>query len=271
MKSSGAELAGYLFYGDNLVDARVHARRVASIWCTSIRRSRAIKRTTFCSGRATALRRARFHQPFTPYSGEYLAVKYRHRDPDGRQYRLDNLTAPGAGSRGHPKYELMGVTRYWRYGAEKMQRLVAEGRVVQTKPGTVPQYKRYLDEMPGIAVTDAWEDIDPINSQAQERLGYETQKPEALLERIIETSTNPGDLVLDPFCGCGTTIAAAQRLGRKWIGIDIAYAAISVIRNRFKLVSDLRLPTLSVLQSLPKMRQHWPTLTRTSSSGGRSI
>lgn len=94
--------------------------------------------------------------------------------------------------------------------------------------------KRYLDEMPGTGVGNLWEDIPPVNSQAAERLGYQTQKPEALLERIIASSTNPGDVVLDPFCGCGTTIAAAHKLKRQWIGIDITYAAISVIRTRFK-------------------------------------
>jgi DNA modification methylase len=174
----------------------------------------------------------KFVQPFAPYSAGYIAVKYRYRDADGRVYRLDNLAAPGAGSRGHPTYEFMGVTRYWRYNREKMNALLAAGRIVQTKPGTVPQYKRYLDEMPGIAVGDTWEDIDPINAMAQERLGYPTQKPEALLERIISASSNEGDVVLDPFCGCGTTIAAAQRLGRRWIGIDITILAISLIRSR---------------------------------------
>jgi DNA modification methylase len=175
-----------------------------------------------------------FNQQFASYSDEYVATKYRYTDATGRKYRLDNLTAPGAGSRGHPRYEFLGVTRYWRYNKEKMQALYAEGRVIQTKPGTVPQYKRYLDEVPGIAVGDVWDDIDPINSQAQERLGYPTQKPEALLERIIAASSKPGDVVLDPFCGCGTTIAAAQRLGRNWIGIDITHLAIGLIKTRLR-------------------------------------
>lgn len=174
----------------------------------------------------------KFAQPFAPYSADYVGVKYRYRDPDGRIYRLDNLAAPGAGSRGHPTYEFMGVTRYWRYNREKMESLLAIGRIVQTKPGTVPQYKRYLDEMPGIAIGDTWEDIDPINAMAQERLGYPTQKPEALLERIITAATAEGDVVLDPFCGCGTTIAAAQKLRRGWIGIDITHLAITLIRSR---------------------------------------
>jgi DNA modification methylase len=175
-----------------------------------------------------------FHQQFAPYDPEYVRVKYRYTDPDGRLYRLDNLAAPGAGSRGHPKYELLGVTRYWRYNEEKMKALLAEGRIIQTKPGTVPQYKRYLDEMSGVALGDFWGDIDPINAMAQERLGYPTQKPEALLERIIQASSNPGDIVLDPFCGCGTTIAAAHRLGRQWIGIDVTHLAIGLIKARLR-------------------------------------
>ncbi len=175
-----------------------------------------------------------FNQPFSSYSDDYVATKYRYTDPDGRRYRLDNLTAPGAGSRGHPQYEFMGVTRYWRYNREKMEKLLAEGRIVQTRPGAVAQYKRFLDEMKGIAIGDTWDDIPAINSMAKERLGYPTQKPEALLERIINASSNPGDVILDPFCGCGTTIAAAQRLARPWIGIDITHLAITLIKTRLK-------------------------------------
>ncbi len=128
----------------------------------------------------------------------------------------------------------MGVTRYWVYGREKMERLVAEGRIVQTKPGMVPRYKRYLDEVEGVAIGDIWDDIPPIGAQATERLGYPTQKPEPLLERIIEASSNEGDLILDAFCGCGTTIAVAERLKRRWIGIDITHLAITLMRHRLE-------------------------------------
>jgi DNA modification methylase len=171
-------------------------------------------------------------QQFVPYDAAYVANKYRYRDPDGRLYRLDNLTGPGGAAKGNAHYEVMGVTRYWRYSRENMDALIRDGRIVQTKPGTVPQYKRYLDEMPGVPVSDDWDDIRPINSQAQERLGYPTQKPEALLERIILASSNPGGTVLDPFCGCGTTIAAAQKLDRQWIGIDVTHLAITLIKSR---------------------------------------
>ncbi len=177
---------------------------------------------------------ATFRQPFAPYSAQYVQEKYNLRDPDGRRYQLTSLIAPGAGSRGHPKYELMGITRYWRYNAEKMNALVAAGRVVQPSPGAVPRYKRYLDEMSGIPIGDMWDDVAPINSQAQERLGYPTQKPVALLERILAASSAEGGVVLDPFCGCGTTIEAAQKLGRKWIGIDVTHLAIGLIKIRLR-------------------------------------
>jgi site-specific DNA-methyltransferase (adenine-specific) len=183
-----------------------------------------------------------FSQQFAAYSKEYIADKYGQKGKSGRAYMLDNLTAPGAGSRGHPQYEFLGVTRYWRYNKEKMQALYKEGRVIQPSPGAVPRYKRYLDEMPGIAIGDSWDDIPPINSQAQERLGYPTQKPEALLERIIKASSNEGDLVLDPFCGCGTTIASAQRLKRRWVGIDITPLAITLIKHRLQTKFGSRIP-----------------------------
>jgi len=113
-----------------------------------------------------------------------------------------------------------------------MQKAYDEGLVVQTKLGTVPRFKRYLDEQKGRLIDDVWTDIPPIGAQAAERMGYPTQKPLKLLERIISASSNPGDIVLDPFCGCGTTVEAAERLGRKWIGIDIALRAVDIIKER---------------------------------------
>jgi DNA modification methylase len=175
-----------------------------------------------------------WNQSYEGQDNDYVDSHYSHVDPDGRRYRLDNLTGPGGAAKGNPAYEVMGVTRYWRYSRERMQSLIDAGRVVQTKPGTVPQYKRYLDESPGRPVQDIWDDLPAINSQAKERLGYPTQKPLALLERIISTSSNPGDVVLDPFCGCGTATVAAQKLGRQWIGIDITYLAIAVMRQRLR-------------------------------------
>ena len=170
---------------------------------------------------------------FTPYDETYTDDFYKHIEPEtGRRYQLDNITGPGGAAKGNPSYEVMGVTRFWRYSKVKMEELIKQGRIVQTKPGTVPRYKRYLDEMSGLPLQDVWTDIGPISSQATERLGYPTQKPEALLERMINSSCPEGGLVLDPFCGCGTTVAAAQKLNRSWIGIDITHMAITLMKKR---------------------------------------
>ena len=167
---------------------------------------------------------------FTPYSDRYIQSTYRHiEESTGRRYRLDNLTGPGGSAKGNPQYELMGVTRYWRYGQERMQKLAESGRVVQTAPGRVPAYKRYLDEMPGVALQDIWADIA---QPRKERTGYPTQKPLALLERIIKASSDPGDVVLDPFCGCATALVAADRLQREWAGIDLSPLAIKLVDER---------------------------------------
>jgi len=128
----------------------------------------------------------------------------------------------------------------WRYSKETMAKLDAEGRIWYPDDKTKrPRLKRYLDEMRGNLTTTVWTDINPINSQAQERLGYPTQKPLALLERIMRASSNPGDWVLDPFCGCGTAIAAAQKLNRHWIGIDITHLAISLQKYRLQDAFDI--------------------------------
>jgi len=164
---------------------------------------------------------------------EKTAGKYMHRDADGRVYRLSDLSNPNP-DRPNLTYEFLGVTRVWRWTRDRMQAAYDAGLVIQTRPGSVPQLKRYLDEQRGRPITDVWTDIGPLNSQALERLGYPTQKPLALLERIIEMSSNPGDTILDPFCGCGTAIAAAQRLGRRWIGIDITHLSIALQKYRLE-------------------------------------
>lgn len=172
---------------------------------------------------------------FVPYDlnrlDEKTAGKYSHRDEDGRLYQLDNLINPNP-DRPNLTYEFMGITKVWRWTKERMLEAYKKGLVVQPSPGAVPRLKRYLDEQRGRPLGDVWSDIPPINSQAAERLGYPTQKPEQLLERIIKLSSNPGDVVLDPFCGCGTTVAAAQKLGRSWIGIDITHLAITLMKKR---------------------------------------
>lgn len=171
--------------------------------------------------------------PYDPAElDEKTLAKYCHLDESGRRFRLGPLLHPEQGKRPNLDYELMGVRRTWRWSKERMEAAVAAGRVIQTGPGRVPQQKMYLDEQPGRLVGDVWTDIGVLNSQARERLGYPTQKPEALLERIIAASSNEGDVVLDPFCGCGTTIGAAEKLGRYWLGIDVTFDAIPIIRDR---------------------------------------
>jgi DNA modification methylase len=171
--------------------------------------------------------------PYDPRNlDEKTAKKYCHKDPDGRRYQLTSLLHPEQGKRPNLDYELMGVRRTWRWSKDRMEKAVGEGEVVQTKPGRVPRQKRYLDKQKGRLVTDVWTDISPLNSQAAERLGYPTQKPSTLLERIIELGSDEGATVLDPFCGCGTTIAAAEKLNRRWIGIDVTFQATLLIKSR---------------------------------------
>ena len=190
---------------------------------------------------------------FTPYDQSYIDRFYRHVERGtGRRYRLGDLTGPGGAAKGNPQYEVMGVTRHWRYSRERMRELMDAGRIVQTAPGRVPAYKRYLDEMPGKPLQDLWADIPPVSPAARERLGYPTQKPLALLERILSVSSNEGDVVLDPFCGCGTAIEAAYRLNRQWVGIDISPFAIDLIRNR--RLKDLDVPAEGIPASLAAAR-----------------
>lgn len=204
----------------------------------------------------TRSERSKRNELYEPHSQDYADKFYRHTDADGRRYTLDNITGPGGASKGNPQYEFLGVTRYWRYSQAKMQALYEEGRIVQTKPGTVPRFKRYLDEMLGVPLQDLWDDVKPIQSQAAERLGYPTQKPLALLERIIEASSNPDDIVLDPFCGCGTTVAAAQKLGRRWVGIDITYLSIALQKNRLNAAfPDAKYKVIGEPTSLDDARQ----------------
>jgi site-specific DNA-methyltransferase (adenine-specific) len=162
---------------------------------------------------------------------EQTEQKYASTDSDGRRYQLTSLLNPNR-NRPNLTYEFLGVTRVWRWTRARMNDAYQQGLIVQPHAGAVPRYKRYLDEQKGKPISDVWADIPPINSQAQERLGYPTQKPEALLERVIKASSNEGDLVLDPFCGCGTAVVAAQRLKRRWIGIDITPLATNLIKTR---------------------------------------
>jgi DNA modification methylase len=202
---------------------------------------------------------------FTKYGEEYLGRDYGLVDEEtGRRFRRGDLTAAKPGGdvsygwrvkkrarvaerwqadlydeyvRPVKDWEYKEVKpysgRFWAYSKDNMRQLAAEGRIRHTFEG-MPEYKRFLDEMPGVPLQDLWTDIPPIGAQAQERLGYPTQKPVSLLERILSASSNEGDVVLDPFCGCGTTVHAAQKLKRQWIGIDITHLAISLIERRLK-------------------------------------
>lgn len=172
-----------------------------------------------------------WNQLYTEHSQEYIN-RFRNYDPDGRKWTDDNLTAKGLSGGGY-EYEYKGFTSLWRCPLETMKRLDNENKLHFTKVGGI-RIKRYLEDTKGVPLQCLWDDIPPINSQAAERLGYPTQKPEALLERIIKVSCPENGLVLDPFCGCGTTISAAQNQKRKWIGIDITYLATNLIKYRLK-------------------------------------
>ena len=171
-----------------------------------------------------------FHRPRLPYSDDYLKSKFVYSDERGR-YRLNVLAT---------------------YSQERLEKWRSEGRIVQKPDSKYPYYKQYLDESRGVALSNIWNDIEPIISNKGEGLGYPTQKPVKLLERIINSSSNPGDVVLDAFCGCGTTLIAAQRLKRKWIGIDISPTACRVMAKRLKDVHGLKEGIDFIVRDLPK-------------------
>jgi len=185
--------------------------------------------------------RETWNPQYLPLDEEYVRTHYTNVEPDDRKYQLISLSGAGQG----PPRIFNGKEiappkgRHWAYTQEKIDELIANGYIVFTKSG-MPRLKRYLDEGSGMPLTDLWADIPPINSQAAERMGYPTQKPIEMLKRIIRLSSNPGDVILDPFCGCGTTIDAAETLNRenpdkpprRWIGIDITHIAIGLIKHR---------------------------------------
>lgn len=188
-----------------------------------------------------------WNQQYHAYSDKYIEDKYSLVDSAGRNYQLDNLTSPNP--RSNMMYEWMGHTspeKGWRYSRESMQELHDSGRIWYPKDKAKrPRLIRYLDEGKGVPLRSMWTDINPVNSQADERSEYPTQKPETLLERVISTSTEPGDLVLDCFIGSGTTAAVAQKLGRRWIGCDINKGAIQTTAKRLQGVMREQAATLS--------------------------
>jgi site-specific DNA-methyltransferase (adenine-specific)/adenine-specific DNA-methyltransferase len=177
-----------------------------------------------------------FNQQFTQYSQAHIAERYKHVDPDGRRFTDGDLVGAGLKGGGYD-YEWKGVRRIWRCPLETMQRYERENRIYYTKKG-VARIKRYLDEVSGQPTMDLWQDIFPVNSQAAERINYPTQKPEQFLERIIKASSHPGDIVLDAFAGSGTTLAVAEKLGRRWIGMDCGKLAIYTIQKRMLNLSS---------------------------------
>jgi DNA modification methylase len=183
-----------------------------------------------------------WNQQYLNLEKAYIDSHYSQVDEQGRHFQWGDLRAPGGASpsKGNPHYKVLGVMGYWRFSEEKMQKFIAEGRVAIPPKGKTPRYKRYLDESKGLPVGSVWDDINPINSQAKESLGYPTQKPYALLERIIKTSSNPNDIVLDAFAGCATAMVAAENLGRRWIGIDISPTACRVMAKRLRDVCHIR-------------------------------
>lgn len=185
--------------------------------------------------------KATWQQTFAPYSEAYVAEHFVHIDPDGRRFRRSDLVNPAVRPNLRYDYVASNGRTYkphangWKVSLEVMQQLDRENRLFfPAKEDARLRKKLYLDESPGVPVTDVWDDLPPIHASSQERLGYPTQKPLGLLERIIQASSNPGDVVLDPFCGCGTAVDAAQKLGRQWIGIDVTHLSIGLIERRMK-------------------------------------
>lgn len=177
-----------------------------------------------------------WNRPYVPISVEHGKRHYRLKDAQGRVYEHGELTAPGtrngrsgATCRG---FDVTAIGRHWMTTVEKLDVLHEIGKIYLPPDGGWPRLIRFRDESKGSAVGDNWVDIPPINTKANERLGYPTQKPLALLERIIRASSNPGDVILDPFCGCGTAVEAAEKLGRRWLGIDITQLSITLIKKR---------------------------------------
>ena len=203
-----------------------------------------------------------------PLSGD-RAKSYRMKDSVGR-FVPDNISAKGLSGGGYT-YDFHGHSGPWRYPEHRIRELEKQGRIyIPSKPGGVPRLKRYLHENKGIVPGSIWTDIPPVQSHAKERVGYPTQKPLQLLERIIKASSQPGEVVLDPFCGCATTCIAAERLERQWIGIDLSPLAVRLVqqraRNDLGMIGGLQtihrtdIPKRTDLGQLPNYRTHKHTL-----------
>ncbi len=195
---------------------------------------------------------------FRPYSEEHLSKSYRYQDPTtGRRFMLADLTGAGT-RRGETGLAWRKINptrwgRHWIRPPRELDVLDRKGLVYWPERGGMPRLKKFLSPK-GQPVDNIWTDISPVTSQSSERLGYPTQKPLALLERIVNASSNPGDLVLDAYCGCGTTLAAAQKLGRRWIGIDISQSAIRVVEQRLKKLGATNFEVHGLVKNLKELR-----------------
>ncbi len=209
-----------------------------------------------------------WNKMFMPYSEDYLEQNYRYKDADGRRFRVSDMTANKPG--GDVSYEWKTPDRrtvkpykgrYWAYSKENMKQMDDAGLIYYRTTG-MPMLKHYLDEMPGVPLQTFWDDIRPVISGSEERLGFPTQKPLELLERIVKASSNENDIVLDAFCGCGTALVAAQKLKRQWIGIDVSPTACRVMAKRLKkdcgLKEDEKLWEIGrgfIVRDLPKTEE----------------
>ena len=220
-----------------------------------------------------------WNRTFQDYDQDYIDAFYRHEDGDGRRYASGDLTGPGTrqGASGKPwrGFDPTARGRHWapprkfpggdlvpQNIAAALDHLDSIGRIAWPEQGSMPRFKRYLDEMDGVPLQDVIADIKPVSAHAKERMGYATQKPLALLNRIIEASSNKGDVVFDPFCGCATTLEAAHHLGRRWIGCDIAIHAVKRVakvrlQDRLGLVEGRDFAIDGVPRDLEGARDLW--------------
>jgi site-specific DNA-methyltransferase (adenine-specific) len=206
--------------------------------------------------------KAKFNKQFMPHDDVYVRERFKFEDPDGRRWMEQNLVSPNP--RPNLTYEYTasnGVTyrphrNGWKVSPKRMEQLDRERRLYfPSKADGRLRLKVYQDELQGAAVQDIWTDIYGVGGSAGERLGWQTQKPVALLERIIESSSDSGDVVLDPFCGCGTALIAAEKNGRRWIGIDVTYLSIAVMKARLKDSFGIEVPVIGQPTEVEGARQ----------------
>lgn len=199
-------------------------------------------------------KKVKYFPLYTPYSEDELVTGYKYIDQEtGKRYRLVGLTRPNA-EHSNLTYEFLGITRSWRFSKEKMENELKQGRIVQSKPGAVPMHKQYMGE--GKPLGDVWTDL-PLKTASKEMTGYPSQRPLALLERIISISTQEGDLVFDPFCGSGTSLVAAEKLRRKWFGIDISPNACQIANQRIQQIQDKTSDNFFQLQDSRTLEEVW--------------